>query len=95
MDFILLLVQLIKFSPKRLDLFESLRKEFTLSGSESAISPSLMTLCPTRWTVHHSTIDSIITNYELLISTLEIVQHEYAAKAKGLLMQIESFFYIL
>ena len=94
MDFIFQLVQLIKFSLKRLNLFESVRKEITLSHGESAVSPSLRTLCPTRWTVRHSAIDSILKNYQALMSTLEVVQQghdEYAAKGKGLLMQMESF----
>ncbi len=87
-------MKLIKFSPKRLNLFESVRKDITLSDGESALSPSLRTLCPTRWTVRHSAIDSILKNYQALMLTLEDVQQghdEYAAKGKGLLMQMESF----
>ena len=94
MNFIYQLVQLIKFSPKRLSLFDSLRREVTVSGSDSTGSSSLRTLCPTHWTVCHSAIDSILKNYETLMSTLDIVQSghdEYAAKAKGLLIQMESF----
>ena len=44
MAFIFQLVQLIKFSPKRLNLFESMRKEISLSEGESALIPSLRTL---------------------------------------------------
>ena len=94
MDFIYQLVQLIKYSPKRLTLFDSLRKDITVSSGDSTVSPSLRTLCPTRWTVRHSANDSILKNYETIKSTLEIVQRghdEYAAKAKGLLIQMESF----
>ena len=92
MEFIFQLVQLIKFSPKRLNLFESVRKEITLSDGESALSPR--TLCPTRWTVRHSAIDSILKNYQALMSSLQVIQQghdEYAAKGKGLLSQMESF----
>lgn len=64
LDFIQNLVQLIKFSPKRLHLFESLRKEVTLNTGETL--PSLRTLCPTRWTVRHSAISSILKNYKTL-----------------------------
>ena len=96
MEFIYQLVQLIKFSPKRLNLFESVRQEVALSGgdSEGSSSPSLRTLCPTRWTVRHGSINSILSNYQTLITTLDTVQQghdEYAAKAKGLLTQMESF----
>ena len=45
MDFIYELVQLIKFSPKRLYVFDSLRKNVVVSGGES--TPRLRTLCPT------------------------------------------------
>ena len=94
MDFIFQLVKLIKFSAKRLNLFESVRKDITIADNESVLSPSLRTLCPTRWTVRHSAIDSILKNYQALVSTLEIVEQghdEYAAKGRGLLTQMESF----
>lgn len=92
MEFIFQLVQLIKFSPKRLTLFDSIRQEVGLSDGTS--SPSLRTLCPTRWTVRHGSITSVLSNYQNLITTLDTVQQghdEYAAKAKGLLSQMESF----
>ena len=61
----------------------------------SALTPSLRTLGPTRWTVRHSAIDGILKNYQLaLMSTLDVVQQgcdEYAAKGKGLLTPMESF----
>ena len=40
------LIQLFKFSPKRLTMFDSLRKDMALNSSES--SPSLRILGPTR-----------------------------------------------
>jgi len=94
MEFIFQLVQLIKFSPKRLNLSECVRREITLSDGESALSPSLRTLCPTRWTVRHSAIDSVMKIYQALMSSLLIIEQdddEYAAKGKGLLMHMESF----
>ena len=94
MDFIYQHVQLIKYSPKRLTLFDSLCKDITVSSGDSTVSASLLILCPTRCTVGHSAIDSILKNYETVMSALDIVQRghdEYAAKAKGLLMQMESF----
>lgn len=48
MDFIYQLVQLIKYSPKRLTLFESLRKDITVSSGDSSVFPLLRTLYPTR-----------------------------------------------
>ena len=55
---------------------------------------TLRPLYPKRWTVGHSTIDSILKNYQALTSSLQIIQQgydEYAAKGKGLLMQMDSF----
>ena len=64
MDFILNLVQLFKFSPKRLFLFDSLRCELTINTGET--SPSLRMLCPKGWTVRHRSIESILNNYKVL-----------------------------
>ena len=71
MDFIHGLVQLIKFSPKRLHAFDSLRKDAMIRGERA---PSLKTLYPTRWTVRHAAINSILLNYEILLQTLEEVE---------------------
>ena len=89
MEFISQLVKLIKLSPKRLNLFETTCKEITFaSDDESQLSyPALRTLCPTRWTVLHSAIDSIIKNYQILMMALEVVEqghNDHAAKAEGL-----------
>ena len=51
-------------------------------------------LCPTRWTVRHTSIDSIIKNYQVLQTTLETFQQgrdEYATKASGLLARMAKF----
>ena len=72
MDFVYNLVQLIRFSPKQLSLFDSLRKDITLNSGETA--PSLRVLCPTRWTVRHVALSGIIQNYKVLLSSLEPIQ---------------------
>ena len=46
-EFVFQLVQVVRFSPKRLNLFESVRKDITLSAGESTLSPSLRTLSNT------------------------------------------------
>lgn len=82
MNFVYNLVQLIRFSTKRLSLFDYLKKDISLNSGET--TPSLRVLCPTRWTVRHTALDSIIKNYKILQSTLEQIQlghDEYAAKA--------------
>lgn len=50
MEFIHDLVQLIKFSPKQLFAFESLRKDAAIGSGDST---PLRISCPTRWTVRH------------------------------------------
>ena len=92
LDFIYNLVQLIKFSPKRLNLFETLKSDVTVNTGETL--PSLRTLCPTRWTVRHGAIASVLKNYKVLLTALDTIQEghdEYAAKASGLLNRMEQF----
>ena len=46
------------------------------------------------WTVRHSSLNSILLNYTIIIETLDEVRKgkdEYAAKANGLLMHMETF----
>lgn len=92
MSFVYELTQLIKMSPKRLSLFDSLRKELTLNTSE--ITPNLRMLCPTRWTVRHGSIGSILRNYSILQDALDEIKlghDEYAAKGNGMAIRMENF----
>ena len=50
--------QLIRFSPKRLTLFQSMQSQLSHS-----FTPSLKPLCPTRCTVRTGAINSVLTNY--------------------------------
>ena len=80
------LVQLIRFSPKRLSMFDSLRKSVSIQNGET--TPSLLILCPTRWTVPHMSIHAILSNYAVLQAALEDIRggrEEYASKTNGLL----------
>ena len=91
MDFMYELLQLIKFSPKRLALFNSIRSEVALGGEAT---PLLRSICPTRWTVRNGPINSVLQNYSNLIATLEEIRKgsdEYAAKGNGLLTLMEEF----
>ena len=91
-NFIHDLVPLIKFSPKRLTLFENLKSDVTMSTGQTL--PSLRTLCPTSWTVRNSAISSVFKNYKTLQVALDKIQEghdEYAAKASGLLNRMEDF----
>ena len=88
LDLVMELSQLIRYSPKRLTLFESLMAQV------SPGAPSLKPLCPTRWTVRTRAINAVLTNYRLLQETLEIIKEgkdEYALKAIGYLNSIDKF----
>ena len=92
MSFIYELAQLFKLSPKRLTLFNSLRKEVCINTGE--VTPNLRMLCPTRWTVQHTSITSILMNYSIIQSALEEIRHrhdDYAAKASGMALKMEDF----
>ena len=85
-EFIHDLVQLTKFLPKRLTLFENIKNNVTLNTGQNL--PSLRTLCPTCWTVRHFAISSILKNYKILLTALDEIQEEhdeYAAKSSRLL----------
>ena len=80
--------QLIRFSPKRSTLFD------TLQSQVSPGAPSLKPLCPTRWTVRTRAISAILSNYKLLLDVLEVIQSgrdEYAMKANGYLTSMTQF----
>lgn len=52
--------KLVKYSPKRDVLFESLKKEL------SPNTPGVRVLCPTRWTVRADSLKSVLDNYVAL-----------------------------
>ena len=88
LDLVMELSQLIRYSPKRLSLFESLMAQV------SPGAPSLKPLCPTRWTVRTRAINAVLTNYHLLQETLEVIKEgkdEYALKAIGYLNSMDKF----
>ena len=82
------IIDLIRFSPKRLHLFSSI-----LEASSSGVG--LKPLCPTRWTARTAAIDAILKGYPLLMDTLEEIhtttRDEYGLKAGGFLQSLEKF----
>ena len=87
------LVQLIIFSPKQLSLFERIQKDIAVNSVDLP-TPCLRNLCPTRWTVRHASINSVLLNYKVLQEKLHEVQmgtDDYAAKARGILTRMETF----
>ena len=79
-------------SPKRLTLFDSLRREVIINTSK--FPPHLGTLCPTRWTVRHASIASILRNYSIIQSALEEITQghdELSPKASGMASKMNYF----
>ena len=56
LDLVMELTQLIRYSPKRSSMFETLQSQLFPQA------PSLKPLCPTRWTVCSAAINSVISN---------------------------------
>ena len=57
--------KLIKKSPKRDAIFESLKESLVPE------TPGFRVMCPTRWTVRASSSQSVINNYEFLLKVWE------------------------
>lgn len=83
------LINTVRESPKRLNIFQSVQVE---SGNSST---SLRPLCPTRWTMRASSIKQIIVNYESLIEFFQKFSNENstdaASKCAGYFEKMEQF----
>ena len=83
------IADLIRYSLKRSSLFRALQAQVVPS------LPSLKFLCPTRWTVRTSALQSILSNYLVLQETLQQVNAEchddYGRTAGGYLAQMDKF----
>lgn len=83
------IAKLIRFSPKRAHLFG---KNLAESESEGV---TLKPLCPTRWTARTGAIGAVLTDYSVLMETLDEVHQttrdEYGLRAAGLLVALEKF----
>ena len=84
------ITKLIKYSPRRQNLFDSIKEELAPSD------PGIRVLCPTRWTVRADSMKSIICNYEVLIElwekATEIVKDtETIARIRGVAAQMSTF----
>lgn len=51
--------KLLKYSPRRDSLFETPKQQLAPDG------PGFRTLCPTRWTVKASSLESVLENYKV------------------------------
>jgi hypothetical protein len=54
--------KLLKYSPRRDTVFEKLKSQMAPEF------PGFRTLCPTRWTVRASSLESVLSNYEVFLA---------------------------
>ena len=83
-------IQLIKLSPKRQVMFESIQK----MEEPRAVSMGIRTLCSTRWTVRTGAVQAIIANYKTLEVTMEESSHgtdDCSRHASGVVALMEKF----
>jgi hypothetical protein len=109
LDIVHQLVAFVCNSCKRQDIFTSVQQQSdsdqdwdnqeqqiaSAPVSRNTCNTTLRPLCPTRWTVRTSAINSVVCNYDHLMQTLERIQADRttptdaASTARGLLKQME------
>ena len=92
LDLVYEIVGLIKYSPKRAEIFAKIQHEYS-------IATGLRPLCPHRWTCRTSSIAGVLENYEVLEDTMEEIKEtckdDYGTRAAGvaaLLQKFETYF---
>ena len=91
LDVVFELSKLLKFSSKRNVQYKCIHAEVAPE------QPGFRTLCPTRWTVRSSSLDSILKNYAVIQASLEkfasaaIRNPEMSARCTGISAQFEQF----
>ena len=93
LDLVMGVTDLIRYSPKRSSLFE------TLQSQVAPHSLSLKPLCPTRWTVRTSALHSILSNYSVLCEcynrSMQNVMTTMGVLLVGILLRWKSLVLIL
>ena len=100
LEFVQHVVTFIRNSGKRTDILRDVQTQFEYKENEerhvTAPMTNLRPLCPTRWTVRASAINSVVCNYEHLMETLERIvadrktTSDTAYTARGLLNSMHS-----
>ena len=90
LDHCLEICKLVKFSPRREGIFDRLKAEL------SPQVPGLHNLCPTRWTVRATSLESIRLNYSTLLAIWEeavdvVKQPEIKARIGGVAAKMKEF----
>ena len=89
------ITKLIKYSPRRETIFQGLKDTHNISVGHH--TPGIRVLCPTRWTVCGNALASVISNYEVLLSTwdeaVEVVS-DTECKARIVASQVKRFDFV-
>lgn len=91
LDVVLELSKLFKYSAKKKAMLLKLKQELAPGN------PGVKPLCPTRWTVRAESLQSVITNYNVIMTVLEKIMEEYkgnfeaCCQARGVLTTMETF----
>ena len=89
--------KLIKYSPRRETIFRGLKDTHDLAIGHH--TPGVRVLCPTRWTVCANALASILSNYEVSLSTWNeavdaVADTESKARINGVAAQMKTFDFV-
>ena len=92
-DHCLEICKLIKTSPRRAAIFSKLNEEM------APVGPGLRKLCPTRWSVLATSLQSIMQNYALLNATWHeasdvVKQFEMKARINGVAAKMKELYFL-
>jgi len=88
-------INFIKASPKRCRMVQDLQSKEHFHASPEEKPSGLRPVCPTRFTVHYQSLQSLDNNFELLDSALDEISAEMTdetgSKARGFQRQLRTF----
>ena len=87
--------KLIKYSPCHETIFQEIKPTHDLGHH----TPGIRVLCPTRWTVSANALASILSNYEVLLSTWDeavdvVADTESKARINGVSAQMKTYDFV-
>ena len=73
------IINFIKTSPKRYEVFKDMVASAALDNP-SLVKRELRPLCPTRWVMRLSSVESLLTHYSTVLDQLELLQDDRSLK---------------
>ena len=83
-------------TPINAEVFDELVVDYDETRTTNRQGATIRPICPTRWVMRQASLDSILCNYERIITVLdEVPEHSNGAKVRakaiGLLSKVEEF----